>query len=87
MTKKEFIEGGILILGAAFIAMSVIYWGQLLVCWLDAQLVNRFEESTTRYAAGFVRQIAPQIVQPLVGIGLILKNRDIARMLDNIGSK
>ncbi len=85
MIKKEFIEGGLLILGSTFIAMGIICLAQLLVCWLDVKLISHLESIPIRNSSGFVRQIAPDLVRIIVGTGIILKNREIARRLDQIG--
>jgi hypothetical protein len=82
MTKKEWIEGGLVILGVGFIIWGTIYLVMNVVGWAYCVAVGNRETVALYYAPDFVRIVAANILQCAAGSLLIKKNRQIAGYVD-----
>ena len=84
MTKREFIEGGLIIVGVVFVAITLIYLGQMFACLAIARMTS-CPASSTAYSASLVSQIVSNLLRALVGIWLIAKNQAIAEKIGKFG--
>lgn len=87
MTKKEMIEGGLMILGVGFVAWGAIYLVMNIVGWLYCVAVGNRETVAMYYAPDLIRTILANILQCAVGGWLVMKNRQMAAFMEKIGSK
>ncbi len=87
MTKRELIEGGLLILGVGFITWGAIYLIMNIVGWVYCVAVGNRETVAMYFAPDFIRTLVTNILQCAAGYWLIAKNRQVADLLDRIGQK
>ena len=87
MTKRELIEGGLLILGVGFSIWGAIYLIMNIVGWIYCIAVGNRETVATYYAPDFIRTILGNILQCIAGYLLISKNRQVADRVDKMGHK
>ena len=85
MTKREMIEGGLLVLGVGFIAWGAICLIVNVAGWVFCVAVGNQETVATSFAPDFIRTILANILQCSAGYWLIAKNRNVAALMDRTG--
>jgi len=84
MTKRECIEGGVILLGILFLAEGAVYLVQMLLCWIYVKM-TAVSASQATFSAGYAYQIVGSAVKLVCGAGFIWKSRALAQRVEVMG--
>jgi hypothetical protein len=85
MTKTEFIEGGLVILGVGLLAWGAIFLAVNVIGWIFCVAVGNPNTVALYFAPDFIRAIIANILQCATGYFLVTKNHKIAGCLNKFG--
>jgi hypothetical protein len=87
MTKSDFIEGGIIILGLGLVAWGAIYLAVNAIAWICCVAVGNPKTVALYFVADFIRAILANVLQCAVGCFVVAKNRQIAAYVNKLGQE